>query len=333
MHSMQSSKSAKSAAVFLSGQDAWLQRGISALKFSLPWLVSGLLLYWVFKQHDLYAVFNAFEHAQVFAFLLVTLAYLLGTLVVDSVYLHISFGYLAQSGSFVEMLRVRAAAYVLTIINMFVGLGGVVVYMHRRHGVSIKRGSGIMLVELLQEVGAMALVVLLATVFLVDQSSPHILQAIEAAWWLLGFYGAAFLVSRVSRYLSPNSTRQDIFRTFDDLQSGQFFKLLGIKIIQNLIHGVYIVLALLTFGIDVPKQSAVAFAQIIQLARNMPLNAFGIGVDQLTFATLFTPFETLVGQVVAFSMAYTFAILFGRAFLGFVYLPHAMKILGEEKHA
>ncbi|MDP7040025.1 MAG: lysylphosphatidylglycerol synthase domain-containing protein [Myxococcota bacterium] len=330
---MQNSKSAKSPAVFFPSQGLWLQRGWSALKLSLPWLVSGLLLYWVFSQHDLYAVFNAFEHAQVFSFLLVTVGYLLGTLVVDSIYLHMSFGYLATSGTFMEMLRVRAAAYVLTIINMFVGMGGLVVYMHRRHGIGLKRGSGIMLVELLQEVGAMSLVVLLASLFLIEPSSPHIPQAIAAAYWLLGFYVLCYLVSRVSRYLSPNSKRQDVFRTFDDLQSVQFIKLLGIKILQNLLHGAYIVFALLSFGINVPRESAMAFAQVIQLARNMPLNAFGIGVDQLTFATLFSVFESVPGQVVAFSIAYTFSVLLGRALLGFIYLPHAMKILGEQKNA
>ena len=333
MHSMQNSKSAKATAIFIPGQGMWLERIWSALKISSPWLVSGLLFYWVFSQQDFDAVFSAFKHAQGFAFVAFTVVYLLGTLLVDSIYLHLSFGYLATSGTFMEMLRVRAATYVLTIINMFVGMGGLVVYMQRRHGVGLKRGSGIMIVELLQEVGAMSFVVLLASMFLTDSDSPHILKAISVAWWLLGFYALCYLVSRVSRYLSPNSTRQDVFRTFDDLRSGQFFKLLGVKIFQNLLHGTYIVFALLSFGINVPKESAMAFAQVIQLARNMPLNAFGIGVDQLTFATLFSVFESIPGQVIAFSIAYTFSVLLGRALLGFIYLPHAMRILGEEKHA
>ena len=332
MHSMHSSKSAKSTAAFFPGQERWLQRGLNALKLGLPWLVSGLLLYWVFHQHDLYTVVRAFDHARGFAFLFVTLTYLLITLVVDSAYLHISFSYLARTGDFMEMLRVRAAAYVLTIINTFVGMGGVVVYMQRCYRVPLKRGSGIMLVELLQEVGAMAIVALSASLFLAEQNSQHIGQVIKAALWLLGFYGACYVVSRVSRYFSPTSTRQDIFRTFDDLTSGQFFRLLGIKVLQNLLHGLYVVLALSTFEIHAPQESAMAFAQVIQLARNLPLNAFGIGVDQLTFTTLFMPFESIAGQVVAFSMAYTFAVLFGRALIGLFFLPYAFKIIGEQSH-
>mgnify|MGYP001435945068 CR=1 FL=1 len=127
MHSMQNSKSAKSTAIFVPGQGIWLERLWSTLKISSPWLVSGLLFYWVFSLQDLNAVFSAFKHAQGFAFLAFTVVYLVGTLLVDSIYLHLSFGYLATSGSFMEMLRVRAAAYVLTIINMFVGMGGLVV--------------------------------------------------------------------------------------------------------------------------------------------------------------------------------------------------------------
>ncbi len=61
---------------------------------------------------------------------------------------------------------------------------------------------------------------------------------------------------------------------------------------------------------------------------------FGVGVDQVTFPTLFAPWDPSGGEsVLAFSIVYTFALVLGRGLLGLALLKKALTITNRvEKH-
>ena len=72
--------------------------------------------------------------------------------------------------------------------------------------------------------------------------------------------------------------------------------------------------------------AAVGFTQVVLLVRGLPVTAFGIGADQVSIPAMFGPWDEPTGQVLAFSVAYTFALFAGRAVLC---LPFVGQVLSE----
>ena len=93
----------------------------------------------------------------------------------------------------------------------------------------------------------------------------------------------------------------------------------------------WIALSLPLFGIAPPLAASVALSQIAHLAHALPIAAFGIGVDQLTFPALFGAWEpaSQPGSALAFSVAFTAAMIVSRGALGLVLLPGVLARLRE----
>ena len=296
----------------------------------LPWALSVGLMGAVLAGHDLTAVLAGIAGAQFGLYLALLVVYLVGALACDAFYLWLSFRWFAACGPYLEMVRARGAAYLLSIVSMFVGLGGLVVYMHRRHGVAYRRGGAIMLNELLHELGALGALACLAT--LVVNDAAVVGYARLFGQWAFGAYLVCFLASRVTRHGFPRRDRAATLAIFADQSAAQFCRLLIIKLALNAWHGLFIGLALAAFGIDVPLLLAVALTQIVHLARNLPLSAFGIGVDQVTFPALFGFWDPSGGaHVLGFSVVYTFALILGRGLLGLVFVRGVVDLAREQR--
>jgi hypothetical protein len=296
----------------------------------LPWALSLGLMGAVLAGHDLAAVLEGIARAQLGLYVALLVVYLAGALACDAFYLWLSFRWFAACGPYLEMVRARGAAYLLSIVSMFVGMGGLVVYMHRRHGVPYRRGGAVMLNELLHELGALGALACLASFVVNDAAAVGYARLFGQ--WAFGAYLACFLASRLTRHLHSGRDRTATLAIFADQSASQFCRLLIIKLALNAWHGLFIGLALGAFGVDVPLLLAVAGTQIIHLARNLPLSAFGIGVDQVAFPAIFSFWDPTGGAyVLGFSVVYTFALILGRGLVGLVFIRGVIDLAREQR--
>ena len=299
------------------------------LKKGLPWAVSLSLFFWVYQTTDLNGVEQTFATANYAVFGMLLVGYILTAWLLDALYLYLAYGWLTNTGEFVTLCRVRAASYLLAIINMFVGMGGLVVFMKKRYGVPLQRGTGVVITELLLEVGAFGLLALCAIMLTATPHIPAIESVTMFGFGATGFFVSCFLVSRIFRHFIHSRDRTKPLAAVADLRATQFFSLFLLKIVYNLFHGLFIGLALHSFAIYVPLDISTAFTQVIQLVRNLPVAAFGIGVDQFSFTYLFSAWEQSSGQILAFSMLYTTSTILTRALLGLVFAPGIIREFQE----
>ena len=147
------------------------------------------------------------------------------------------------------------------------------------------------------------------------------------------FYLTIFVISRVARL--RGRYEHPFYGVFAELSARQFAGIFAIKIAQNVVHGVFVVIALSCFHVSAPPVLAFGLSQIVRIVRGLPVSAFGLGVDQLTFPALFGVFDGGDGRVLAFSIAYTFSMVASRGALGLVFIRSAMAALptSEPKHA
>jgi len=299
----------------------------SRTKGLLPWLVSLLLFIGILVGQDFTAIGQAFASADILVFFCVLSVYLVGALALDSFYLWVSFRWLAKAGTFGEMFCARGAVYILSNVNIVAGMGGLVVFMKQTYGVSLRRGSSLMLNELVHEVGSLGLLSL-GAIWVIGADSAEVREhALRFSLWTIGFYLAVFFSSRLVRQFGKNRNPESVISAFPDQSIFQFAIHLGLKLALNLWHGIFVGFALLTFGINVPKQMAIALAQLVQLARGLPVSMFGVGVDQVTFPALFNPWDPSTGEsILAFSIVYTFSLVLVRNLMGLAFLKRAMAI-------
>jgi len=104
------------------------KRALKTIKALAPWVVSLGLIAFIVATEDMSEVTRDFAQINVLLFLAVTVPFLMALLLLETVFLLAGFRRIAGAGTFRDLFRARAAAYLLTVISIFVGLGGLIVY-------------------------------------------------------------------------------------------------------------------------------------------------------------------------------------------------------------
>lgn len=303
----------------------------------IPWVVSAGIIAYVVANEDMGEVVDAFGKASLPIYLAVLIPFLLVLLLLESIYLYLGFQWFANVGRFGELLRARAATYLLTIVSIFIGLGGLVMYGRRRYGISYTLGTSVMLNELLHELASqctLALMVgLLLPVALVPDSALNQVRGVTLVGMIgVGFYLLCVVLSRVSLLFPERIPAIKVFEPFVTISLWQYGAYYLIKLLQNLIYGFFLAGTLFAFGLKLPLIASLGFMQIIHLTRAIPISAFGIGVDQIAFPVFFGPWEPAdsPGLVLAVSLAFTFSMIAGRALLGVPFVRGVFQDMLEE---
>jgi hypothetical protein len=312
------------------------EKGKTFFSKILPWLISGGLVCYVVLTEDMMAVAEALGKGNLILFLGVAVPFLLSLLLLETIFLFYGFRWFAGAGELRDLFRARAATYLLTIISIFVGLGGLIIYGNRRYKISYSMGTTIVLNELLHELASqcgLAMLVGLALPLLVvpDAALKQINGVMTVGVTGVGIYAAIILVTMVYRHILTEYGTIAIFNPFSDISIQQYAVFLVIKLFQNILYGFFLAGLLYSFGIKPPLIVCVAFMQIIHLTRAIPVSAFGIGVDQIAIIFLFSAWEPAdsTGLLLACSLVFTFTMIFGRALLGVPFLKGVFNDLIE----
>jgi len=293
------------------------------------------LLCWVVASQDLAQVGSALGEARYGGFLLALLCFLLVGLLLDALFLYASFRWIAGVGRFGEVLRLRAATELLMLVTLVAGLGGLVAYARKRHGVPLRVGSGLVLVDLLHEAAAIGILGLIGLLLAGPGLSPEIRAELapvqDLAVGVLAFYGLCVLASFVGRRLPARFRPETPLEVFHHISLGQYAAFVSLKVCKNLAMGLFVAIGMACFGVKPPVLASVALTQVVLLLRGLPVTAFGIGVDQLTIPQLFGPWEGVQGDgaLLGFAAAFTCCLVLGRALLGVPFVRSVLRELEE----
>jgi hypothetical protein len=300
----------------------------------MPWAVSMGIIAYIVSTEDMAGVAGEFMKGDAVIFFEVVIPFLLVLLVLETVFLYLGFQWFAGAGRMADLLRARAATYLLTVISIFVGLGGLVVYGKRKYGVTYTRGTTVMLNELLHELASQCTLAMMVGLLLPVSQIPEGAAAQVNGVKIVGMAGVGFYVfcvvlARASRLLPDSWRRDHVFDKFVDIELWQYAVFYLIKLAQNILYGLFLAGLLLAFSIKPPLIVSLGFMQVIHLTRAIPVSAFGIGVDQIAVEYLLKAWETSPGQLLACSMVFTFTLIAGRALLGVPFLKGVFDDLVE----
>ena len=132
------------------------------LRWILPFLVSAILLVWLLSSMNVSAVLEHFTPDVASLFIPTLLVFLIISLSIEAISLvWVVSQYHSFSSRFMAA-RMKAASYLLGLINYALGAGAVALLLHRRSGIPLPQAAGSVIVISLFDLGSLLLLSLFA---------------------------------------------------------------------------------------------------------------------------------------------------------------------------
>ncbi len=316
--------------------------GWSYLFRGLTWLLTFGCFYLVYTRiaaaaaRDGLSVWNYlvefFSEANWYAWLAIMVPYSLLFFVVDA---HVTWRVVrwfnAPTLKLVDVLPIRASAYILSLVNEQVGKGAMTLYLLRRHRVAGWETLSSMLLLGLMEIYQLLLFSAVGMFFYADvvhaASTQLPLETILPAVFLGALVYLPLHVLYFRGHVLPGSKLRDrpILRAFREARPIHYLLIVLFKAPNLLVGVVVYTAALALFNVPVQLGSMLALLPLIFLAAALPL-PFHAGA--LVLWTVLFPNYPEVG---AFSMVmHTFFVLINAA-IGVLFLPRANReLFGNE---
>jgi hypothetical protein len=310
-----------------SGAGAWLRR-------ALPWLLTLLCFSWLYFKIQGQA---AREGQTTFAFiagifrgvswrhwLALMIPYSAFFLLVDAFVICRVINWFNTRLRFLDMLPIRASAYIISILDERVGKGAMAWYLHRRDGVPGWQVGSSMLFVMFCEIYYLLSWATLG-VLLRGERLPPLFQPIP--WIALGALAFLVVFSLYFRgVLAPSSRLRDrqIFHAFRRARFWQYAAFIAMRspaIVAGIVVYTY---ALRLFGVQ---------AELLDMAGYLPVIFFGAAVPGPFRAVAITLWAELFpespGQMAAFGLVQHNFFVFFNAAIGLLFLRRANRELAQ----
>lgn len=298
----------------------------------LPWLLAfslvGYLLYTIPKE-ELWA---ALQRAHLVYLVVVVIYAILGSLVADSWATARVFSWFLTPVGFREMVPVRAASYLMAIVNYHLGQAGLVYFVYRRSArqVSVASITGLILMML----GTILLLLTLLSVVGVVATSA---AQIRRYGWVPALVGAGALLYFVVLILKPRwlARRRLLAPLFDAGVLGHL-KATAVRIPHVAVVVTSHLLAMRCFDVLVPPSIGLVYVSLLLLLASVPITPMGLGTMQLAAVHLFAAYApgsaaARRASVLGYSLSLASLAMVTQATLGLLCLRRVIDLIAEEE--
>jgi hypothetical protein len=238
-----------------------------------------------------------------------------------------------------RILPVRAASYILAILNPALGQGAVAFYVHRREGIPLWAVTGTLLFLVVMEFCQLTLYASVG----IFGFHPRLAAAFMPFYLVFAaVLGLALLVlhrgmAPLERWLSwlgqrlwrqptyrVQLRRSSVFTTLQQARLSHYLLTLLYKAPNFFLAVVVHYLALQQFGVFVPLVHLFTFLPIVFLVASLPITVAHLGTSQAAWVYFFSPYGA-ASQILAYSLVahVTFMVLNG--VIGLVCLPFVLQ--------
>jgi hypothetical protein len=273
----------------------------------LAWVVTGGLLVLLFRRIPFSEVVAAAQAAPGWV-VPMALVSLVAIYVCDSFAIWKTFSWFLARMSFVDVLLVRGATYLLAAINYNVGQGAIVYFVNKTTGAPVLRGVATVL--LIMGVNVLALLFLTTIGLNVAPDVPHAVKILVAvAWAGLAFY--TIVVALRPRWLRD----RPIFDVLLGAGITGHARALAVRMPHIASLFLFQITMMRGFGVAVPLVDALATLPVVFLVAVLPISVQGLGTTQAAMVYFFARYApgarpvqeaavlsaSLVGQGIALS--------------------------------
>jgi hypothetical protein len=284
----------------------------------MPFLVSALLLLWIFQDIDFAEVESRLTISTITIFAPALLVFLGISLLIEAVCLVDVVSHTHRFSDLLLAARMKAASYPLSVINYALGIGAVTVLLRRRVGMSLAEAAGAVFVIGLFDLGSLIAVIIVGGAFM-GTETPGLQASVivaSAAAIVLGF-----VVLRAPFSLGPlNRLRESrVLRAARTLPLSVLLRLASLRLIFTANFVALGWAALYGFGVtDIPLLSLATNICILLAVSALPIAAAGLGTGQVVFVELFKAWGE-PATLLAASLTLSMGLIVTRASVGLLF--------------
>ena len=307
----------------------------------LPWVITLAIFVFIFRRVPVPELLEALRQASLLPYLALMAPYSMIYCLVDAFVLTKAVTWFNKPVRYSRILPVRAAAYILSLLNPGLGQGGTAFYIHRREGVPFFEMAGSIVFLVVIEFGQLALYAAIG-IFIVQPE----LAAVFAPFYVI-FAGAfALALAYVRHGLGPlargvhglcrlTGRNVDLAR-LAARPSAHILRALQIAGVRHyllallykapnfflaiLVH----YLAVQQFGLQIPFLALLAFLPVVFLAASLPITVAHLGTSQAAWLFFFAAYGA-EARLLAYSLAAHFTFMMLNSLIGLCFLKQALK--------
>lgn len=288
----------------------------------VPFVVSALLLAYVFDRIDIRIALDFLTLETVLRFCGPLLLFSIVTLVIEAQCLYRVVAENAADASRLSRTtaaRIKAASYLLGVLNYALGAAGLSVLLRRRTQASIAAAAGMVVLISLFDIGSVLVWVVTGGAFLQTETAGLRLGLFAA---MIGAIVAGFLFLRAPITMGP----LEVVRQLPILRAARLAPirlLVEIGLLRLFLVGCFVALVWALFWAFKTPVDPLALAfnvGIMLVVSALPVAAGGLGTGQIVFVELFSGIAPDT-QLLAMSVVFSFAMIFSRAAVGLLFAP------------
>jgi hypothetical protein len=285
-----------------------------------PWLVAFLALLWVSRSVRWDEVWGAFQGVSLPGFLLASVVLIIVNCAVDTLAMYYTFGWFGCRLPYRELYVIRAATYLLAVVQYYVGQAAVIGFLRQRKGVPLWQGAGwILFISGIN----MGVLVLLSTTGLIKAE----VSLLWLRWVPIGV-GAGALVYAIVLWQRPaRLARLAMLAPMFEMGVLGHVKATVVRLPHILVLVLWHFIALRWFGVAVPPLVALAYLPAVFFFAALPVSVQGLGLSQWAAVTFFAGYATRgASAVLAYSLATTGASILVQVAMGVLFLRPAQRL-------
>ena len=307
----------------------------------LPWVITLAIFVFIFRRVPVPELLEALRQASLLPYLALMAPYSMVYCLVDTFVLTKAITWFNKPVRYARVLPVRAAAYILSLLNPGLGQGGTAFYIHRREGVPFFEMAGSIVFLVVIEFGQLALYAAIG-IFIVQPE----LAAVFAPFYVI--FAAAFAVvlayirhglgplARVAQSLCRLAGRDIELARLAARPAAHILRALQMAGVRHyllallykapnfflaiLVH----YLAVQQFGLQIPFLTLLAFLPVVFLAASLPITVAHLGTSQAAWLFFFAAHGP-EARLLAYSLAAHFTFMMLNSLIGLCFLKPALK--------
>ena len=307
----------------------------------LPWVITLAIFVFIFRRVPIPELLEALRQASLLPYLALMAPYSMIYCLVDAFVLTKAVTWFNKPVRYSRILPVRAAAYILSLLNPGLGQGGTAFYIHRREGVPFFEMAGSIVFLVVIEFGQLALYAAIG-IFIVQPE----LATVFAPFYVIFVAAFAIALAYIRHGPGPLApVAQALFRLagrevdvarLAGRPAAHILRALQIAGVRHyllallykapnfflaiLVH----YLAVQQFGLQIPLLALLAFLPVVFLAASLPITVAHLGTSQAAWLFFFSAYGP-EARLLAYSLAAHFTFMMLNSLIGLCFLKQALK--------
>jgi uncharacterized membrane protein YbhN (UPF0104 family) len=287
------------------------------LRRALPIAVSVGLLAYLFSKIDLREALDFLSLDVCLRFLGPLIIFNFVTVFIEAICIHRVARACGAVLDAITAARIKAACYLLSLMNYAIGAFGLSVLLRRRAGLSLGDAGGMVFTISLFDIGSVLAVAALGATFSVSNALGLRIGLVTA---LIGAIIAGFIVLRAKIPMGPlDRIRElDLFRAPRTLPLRTLIELFFLRGLFVLCYVALMGSLFWAFEVEVGLFRLAMNVAILLAVSALPIAAGGLGTGQIVFVELFSGL-TSDAELLAMSLLSSAGLVLARALLGLVF--------------